>query len=155
MTAKNKVASQISSRTSRIASPERARFARGTGWSRHPSGFYPSAPARRQSSQMHRLQAERPAHGSSLRNGPSPTTLTDVADSFSEFEASSLFCGRCKRATPVRKQLLLVLPTGNKYDYLCSACGAAVGGKTDSDATDFHARAPRRPQEVNPPRRLR
>ena len=90
-----------------------------------------------------------------MRNVPGPTTLTTVADSFSEFEASSLFCGRCKRATPVRKKLLLVLPTGNKYDYLCSACGAAVGGKADNDATDFHATAPRRSADANPPRRLR
>jgi hypothetical protein len=65
-----------------------------------------------------------------------------MADSFKEFEAESLFCAKCQRATPVRKRLLLVLPTGNKYDYLCSTCGAAVGGKTDNDATDFHRAAP-------------
>jgi hypothetical protein len=39
---------------------------------------------------------------------------------------------------PVRKKLLLVLPTGNKYDYVCAECGAAVGGKTDNDAADFY-----------------
>jgi uncharacterized protein YbaR (Trm112 family) len=38
-----------------------------------------------------------------------------MADSFREFEASSLFCPRCKQAHPVRKQVLLVLPDGNKY----------------------------------------
>jgi DNA-directed RNA polymerase subunit RPC12/RpoP len=65
-----------------------------------------------------------------------------MADSFKEFEASSLFCVRCKRATPTRKKLLLVLPTGNKYDYTCSVCGTQVGGKTDSDATDFYRSAP-------------
>ena len=65
-----------------------------------------------------------------------------MADTFKEFEAESLFCVRCNRATPVRKRLLLVLPTGNKYDYLCSACGAAVGGKTDNDATDFYRASP-------------
>ena len=58
--------------------------------------------------------------------------------SFGELEASSLFCVRCKQATPVRKQLLLVLPSGNKYDYTCSVCGTQVGGKTDSDSSDFH-----------------
>ena len=57
-----------------------------------------------------------------------------MPDSFGELEASSLFCPRCKRATPVRKKLLLVLPTGNKYDYTCSVCGTAVGGKTDSNS---------------------
>ena len=65
-----------------------------------------------------------------------------MADTFKEFEAESLFCAKCKRATPVRKRLLLVLPTGNKYDYICSTCGAAVGGKTDNDATDFYRTTP-------------
>ena len=74
-----------------------------------------------------------------------PDYTVVVPDSFKEFEATSLFCSRCRRATPVRKQLLLVLPTGNKYDYTCSVCGTAVGGKTDNDTTDFYAtRAPRR-----------
>ncbi len=61
-----------------------------------------------------------------------------MADSFGELEAASLFCPRCKRANPVRKKLLLVLPSGNKYDYTCSVCGAPVGEKTDSDSSDFH-----------------
>jgi hypothetical protein len=60
-----------------------------------------------------------------------------MADSFGELEASSLFCPRCKRATPVRRKLLLVLPSGNKYDYTCSVCGTQVGGKTDSNSEDF------------------
>jgi hypothetical protein len=61
-----------------------------------------------------------------------------VTDAFSEFEATSLFCARCRRATPARKKLLLVLPTGNKYDYVCAECGAPVGGKTDNDPGDFY-----------------
>jgi hypothetical protein len=67
-----------------------------------------------------------------------------VADSFKEFEATSLFCSRCRQATSVRKRLLLVLPTGNKYDYTCSVCGTAVGGKTDNDSTDFYRTVPAR-----------
>jgi hypothetical protein len=78
-----------------------------------------------------------------------------VTDSFKEFEATSLFCARCKRATPVRKKLLLVLPTGNKYDYTCSVCGGAVGGKMDSDPTDFYRTTARPPLGERPPRRLR
>jgi hypothetical protein len=62
----------------------------------------------------------------------------DMADSFGELEAASLFCPRCKRANPVRKTLLLVLPTATKYDYTCSVCGAQVGAKTDSDSSEFH-----------------
>jgi hypothetical protein len=59
-------------------------------------------------------------------------------DAFEEFEATTLFCPRCRRATPAQKKLLLVLPTGNKYDYLCAECGASVGGKTDNDPGDFY-----------------
>jgi DNA-directed RNA polymerase subunit RPC12/RpoP len=63
-------------------------------------------------------------------------------DSFEEFEATSLFCARCGRATPARKKLLLVLPSGSKYDYVCTECGTTVGGKTDNDASVFHATIP-------------
>jgi len=63
-------------------------------------------------------------------------------DAFEEFEATSLFCPRCRRATPTRKKLLLVLPSGNKYDYVCAECGAAVGGKTDNDPTAFRRTVP-------------
>jgi hypothetical protein len=59
-------------------------------------------------------------------------------DSFEEFEATSLFCPKCRRATAARKRLLLVLPSGSKYDYLCAECGTAVGGKTDNDPTAFY-----------------
>ena len=60
------------------------------------------------------------------------------SDSFGEFEAASLFCPKCRRATPTRKKLLLVLPSGTKYDYVCAECGTPVGGKTDNDPTEFH-----------------
>lgn len=56
---------------------------------------------------------------------------------YDSFEASELFCPRCRRATPVRKSLLLVLPSGNKYDYRCSVCGSPVGSKTDDDPSEF------------------
>lgn len=57
---------------------------------------------------------------------------------YEEFEASELFCPTCQTARPVRRHLLLVLPTGNKYEYRCAACGAVVGGKEDSDASEYH-----------------
>lgn len=63
-------------------------------------------------------------------------------ESFGEFEATSLFCPRCRRATPARAKLLLVLPSGNKYDYVCAECGTAVGAKTDNDASEFYRSAP-------------
>ena len=46
---------------------------------------------------------------------------------FEEFQASALFCARCQTAQPVRERLLLVLPDGELYEYLCSACGESVG----------------------------
>jgi hypothetical protein len=63
-------------------------------------------------------------------------------DAFGEFEATSLFCPSCRRATPVRRKLLLVLPSGSKYDYVCAECGTAVGGKTDNDASEFYRTSP-------------
>lgn len=56
---------------------------------------------------------------------------------YDEFEASELFCRKCRRAQPVRKHLLLVLPQGNKYDYLCSVCGDSLGSKMDDDTETF------------------
>jgi hypothetical protein len=83
-----------------------------------------------------------------------------MRDAYREFEASSLFCPRCRRAVEVRKKLLLVLPTGNKYDYVCQQCGSQVGGKTDNDATAFRetsqaAAAAARRQPPPPPERQR
>jgi hypothetical protein len=60
-----------------------------------------------------------------------------MSDAYREFEAESLFCPSCRRAVPVRKKLLLVLPTGNRYDYVCQRCGTPVGGKVDRDPTAF------------------
>jgi hypothetical protein len=56
---------------------------------------------------------------------------------FDSFEATELFCPRCRRAQRVRKHLLLVLPTGNKYDYRCAVCATSVGSKMDNDAQAF------------------
>lgn len=60
-----------------------------------------------------------------------------MKDAYGEFEATSLFCPRCRRAVAVRKKLLLVLPTGNKFDYVCAECGTSVGAKFDHDPTAF------------------
>lgn len=63
--------------------------------------------------------------------------------SYGEFEASELFCSKCRRAQPVRQRLLLVLPQGNKYEYVCSVCGSSVGDKTDNDRSAFSVLAPK------------
>ena len=49
---------------------------------------------------------------------------------YRDFDATELFCPRCRRAVPVRKRLLLVLANGDKYDYTCSYCGTSCGDKT-------------------------
>jgi len=65
--------------------------------------------------------------------------MAEAPRQYETFEASELFCARCRQARPVRKHLLLVLPTGNKYDYRCAVCATSVGSKMDSDNKDFHA----------------
>ena len=56
-------------------------------------------------------------------------------EQFEEFQASALFCARCQAARPVRERLLLVLPDGELYEYLCAACGASVGKRTATGPT--------------------
>ncbi len=50
-------------------------------------------------------------------------------EQYRDFDATELFCPRCRRAVPVRKRLLLVLSNGDKYDYSCIYCGTSVGDK--------------------------
>ena len=58
-------------------------------------------------------------------------------EAYKEFEATQLYCPTCKQAVPVRKRLLLVLPEGEKYEYLCVYCAATVGSKIDRDKKPF------------------
>ena len=48
-------------------------------------------------------------------------------ESYRDFDATELYCPRCRRAVRVRKRLLLILPQGEKYDYSCAFCGTSVG----------------------------
>jgi len=43
----------------------------------------------------------------------------------------SLYCSHCREAVPVRKRLLLILPEGDEYEYLCIRCGSSVGIKLE------------------------
>jgi hypothetical protein len=56
---------------------------------------------------------------------------------FEEFEATELYCSRCRQAVPVRKFLLLILPEGDKYEYRCAYCGNTVGDKMDRSGQFF------------------
>lgn len=64
--------------------------------------------------------------------GPRAQTQAEPTQ-FRSLNATLLFCPTCKEATPARERLLLVLPTGNKYEYLCSYCGTSTGEKTDQE----------------------
>jgi hypothetical protein len=61
-------------------------------------------------------------------------TEPNTVAAYKEFDAMELYCARCKQAVPVRKRLLLVLPEGDKYEYLCALCSATVGTKMDRQA---------------------
>jgi DNA-directed RNA polymerase subunit RPC12/RpoP len=52
---------------------------------------------------------------------------------YKDFDATELYCPRCQRAVPVRKRLLLVIPEGNKYEYVCAFCSQTVGTKIDRE----------------------
>jgi len=60
-----------------------------------------------------------------------------MKQSFSDFDATELFCPQCKKAVPVRKKLLLILPQGEKYDYRCVFCGSSVGDKLVREKEGF------------------
>ena len=60
-----------------------------------------------------------------------PNPVGKPPSSFGQFEASELFCSRCRRAVPVRKRLLLILPDGDKYEYLCAHCSNSLGTKME------------------------
>ena len=55
----------------------------------------------------------------------------DRPSMFREFDATELYCPKCRQAVPVRKRLLLVIPEGDMYEYLCEYCSESVGTKID------------------------
>jgi len=54
-------------------------------------------------------------------------------EQYRDFDATELYCPKCRCAVPVRKRLLLVLASGDKYDYTCVRCGTSVGDKMVSE----------------------
>lgn len=48
---------------------------------------------------------------------------------YEDFKATALYCSNCHRSMPVRERLLLVLPDGYLYEYLCLRCREVVGEK--------------------------
>ena len=68
------------------------------------------------------------------RHRPGPPQ--EPSRQYGAFKASLLYCPHCQTATPARERLLLVLPTGNLYEYLCAQCGTSTGEKTDQERQD-------------------
>lgn len=64
-----------------------------------------------------RPSVQRPVRGASTKK------------QFEGLRATELYCPNCKTAMPVRERLLLVLPEGDKYEYLCVRCGTSLGDK--------------------------
>lgn len=65
----------------------------------------------------------------------SPTRVAPRQQAYRDLEASLLLCPRCGKAMPVRKRLLLILPEGEKYEYLCVQCSATCGTKLEPPRT--------------------
>ncbi len=55
----------------------------------------------------------------------------EQSGTFKSFDATELYCVKCQQAVPVRKRLLLVLPEGEKFEYLCAYCAEPVGTKIE------------------------
>jgi len=53
-----------------------------------------------------------------------------MSQQFGAFTASEIYCANCQRSQPVRERLLLVLPSGELHEFLCSRCGNSVGTRT-------------------------
>ena len=63
--------------------------------------------------------------------GVHPRRRSSAGDAYGSLEASLLFCPRCREAKPVRKRLLLVLPDGEKHEYVCRQCGTPCASKVE------------------------
>lgn len=50
-----------------------------------------------------------------------------MQEQFGAFTASELYCPKCRQSQPVRERLLLVLPSGELHEYLCSRCATSLG----------------------------
>jgi hypothetical protein len=53
-----------------------------------------------------------------------------MAQQFGKFTASELYCPKCGRSQPVRERLLLVLPSGELHEFLCTRCATSLGKRT-------------------------
>ena len=76
---------------------------------------------------------------------------------FGSFTASELYCPKCQKAQPVRERLLLVLPSGELHEFICSHCATSLGKRTVTGpqiAAPPAAARRRQQRAVPPPKRL-
>lgn len=66
-----------------------------------------------------------------------PKGNSKAAPQFQRFQATTLYCPKCRQATPTREFLLLVLPEGDLYDYRCAYCGTSTGTRTEKKAVEI------------------
>jgi hypothetical protein len=79
-----------------------------------------------------------------------------MPEQFGAFTASELYCPKCGSSQPVRERLLLVLPTGELHEFICSRCASSLGKRTvTGPAVARPAVAPPAPPPPRPPRRPR
>lgn len=76
-----------------------------------------------------------------------------MAQQFGTFTASELYCPKCRSSQKVRERLLLVLPSGELYEFLCFCCGTSLGTRTVTGPAVAPAAA--RPPQPRPPRNRR
>jgi hypothetical protein len=77
-----------------------------------------------------------------------------MSQQFGSFTASELYCPKCQRAQPVRERLLLVLPTGELHEFLCSRCATSLGKRTVTGPAVAPVAARRPPARAARSRRL-
>jgi len=86
---------------------------------------------------MNPIGKKGPGGQSSSGQPPWQRRTRQAAEDYESFRASLLYCPTCRQATPTRERLLLILPTGNLYEYLCAACGTSTGSKTERDQQEI------------------
>jgi hypothetical protein len=78
-----------------------------------------------------------------------------MTQQFGTFTASELYCPKCGRAQPVRERLLLVLPSGELHEFLCSRCATSLGKRTVTGPAVAATPPPPRPAPARRPGRPR
>ncbi|PIP19340.1 MAG: cytoplasmic protein [Candidatus Omnitrophica bacterium CG08_land_8_20_14_0_20_41_16] len=48
---------------------------------------------------------------------------------YEDLQATYLYCNNCGGSMPVREKLLLILPDGYMFEYICINCRNVVGDK--------------------------